>query len=113
MFVLYVVAYLDRINVGFAALQMRADLGFDDRVYGLGAGIFFLGYFLFEVPSNLVLERVGARLWIARIMVTWGLIASDDGRAGRAKLLPPALSPRRRGGGFLPRDDSLPHLLVP
>jgi len=76
MFVLYVVAYLDRINVGFAALQMRADLGFDDRVYGLGAGIFFLGYFLFEVPSNLVLERVGARLWIARIMVTWGLIAS-------------------------------------
>ena len=76
MFVLYVVAYLDRINVGFAALQMRADLGFDDRVYGFGAGIFFVGYFLFEVPSNLVLERVGARLWIARIMVTWGVIAS-------------------------------------
>ena len=76
MFVLYVVAYLDRINVGFAALQMRADLGFDDRIYGLGAGIFFVGYFLFEVPSNLLLERLGARLWIARIMVTWGLIAS-------------------------------------
>src|SRR3989442_2451099 len=76
MFVLYVVAYLDRINVGFAALQMRADLGFDDRIYGLGAGIFFVGYFLFEVPSNLLLERLGARLGIARIMVTWGLIAS-------------------------------------
>jgi len=76
MFVLYVVAYLDRINVGFAALQMRQDLGFDDRVYGLGAGIFFVGYFLFEVPSNLLLERLGARLWIARIMITWGLIAS-------------------------------------
>ncbi|TMA57229.1 MAG: MFS transporter, partial [Deltaproteobacteria bacterium] len=76
LFVLYVVAYLDRINVGFAALQMRADLGFDDRAYGLGAGIFFVGYFLFEVPSNLLLERFGARFWIARIMVTWGLIAS-------------------------------------
>src|ERR671935_111677 len=65
--VLYVVAYLDRINVGFAALQMRRDLGFADTVYGLGAGIFFVGYFLFEVPSNLLLERLGARLWIARI----------------------------------------------
>jgi ACS family tartrate transporter-like MFS transporter len=73
MFVLYVVAYLDRINVGFAALQMQADLGFDARVYGLGAGIFFLGYFAFEIPSNLILARVGARVWIARIMVSWGL----------------------------------------
>jgi ACS family tartrate transporter-like MFS transporter len=76
MFVLYVVAYLDRINVGFAALQMRQDLGLDEAVYGLGAGIFFVGYFLFELPSNLILARVGARLWIARIMVTWGLVSS-------------------------------------
>jgi ACS family tartrate transporter-like MFS transporter len=69
MFVLYVVSYLDRINVGFAALQMNEDLRFSPAVYGLGAGIFFLGYCLLEVPSNLVLARVGARRWIARIMI--------------------------------------------
>src|SRR4029079_603352 len=72
LFVLYVAAFLDRINVGFAQLQMKSDLGFGDAVYGLGTGIFFIGYFLFEVPSNLVLARAGARLWIARIMITWG-----------------------------------------
>ncbi len=76
MFVLYVVSYLDRVNVGFAALSMNADLGFSSGVYGLGAGIFFLSYFLFEVPSNLVMQRVGARLWIARIMITWGVISA-------------------------------------
>ena len=74
--VLYVAAYLDRINIGFAQLQMKSALGFSDTVYGLGAGIFFLGYFLFEVPSNLILARIGARVWIARIMITWGLISS-------------------------------------
>ena len=72
----YVVAYLDRVNVGFAKLQMLQDLKFSDTVYGLGAGIFFIGYFLFEVPSNVILHRVGARVWIARIMVTWGLISA-------------------------------------
>lgn len=71
----YLVAYLDRVNVGFAKLQMASDLHLSDSVYGLGAGIFFLGYFLFEVPSNLILHRVGARIWIARIMITWGLIS--------------------------------------
>jgi len=76
LFLLYVAAYLDRINVGFAQLQMKSALGFSDAVYGLGAGIFFVGYFLFEVPSNLILARVGARVWIARIMITWGLISS-------------------------------------
>jgi MFS transporter, ACS family, tartrate transporter len=76
LFVLYVTAYLDRINVGFAQLQMKSALGFSDTVYGLGASIFFLGYFLFEVPSNLILARTGARVWIARIMITWGLISS-------------------------------------
>src|SRR3989449_1545477 len=76
MFVLYVIAYLDRINIGFAALQMRQDLGFTDTVYGLGAGIFFIGYFLFEVPSNLIMHRVGARVWMARIMITWGVISA-------------------------------------
>ena len=75
LFVLYVVAWLDRVNVGFAALQMNSDLGFSSAAFGFGSGIFFVGYCLFEVPSNIILERVGARLWIARIMVSWGLIS--------------------------------------
>jgi D-galactonate transporter len=74
-FLLYIVAYLDRINVGFAALQMNRDLGLGDAEFGLGAGVFFIGYFLFEIPSNLILERVGARAWIARIMISWGAVA--------------------------------------
>ncbi|HEY8256431.1 MAG TPA: MFS transporter [Gemmatimonadales bacterium] len=76
LFLLYIVCFLDRVNIGFAALQMNHDLGFSPAVYGFGAGIFFLGYVLFEVPSNLMLARVGARRWIARIMITWGIIAS-------------------------------------
>ncbi|HXQ02914.1 MAG TPA: MFS transporter [Candidatus Udaeobacter sp.] len=76
LFVLYVIAWLDRVNVGFAGLQMNADLRFSSATFGLGSGIFFLGYCLFEIPSNIILERVGARLWIARIMVTWGLISA-------------------------------------
>lgn len=75
LFVCFIFAFLDRINVGFAKLGMQTDLGFSDAVFGLGAGIFFLTYFLLEVPSNLLLERVGARRWIARIMVTWGLLS--------------------------------------
>jgi D-galactonate transporter len=76
LFLSYVLAYLDRVNVGFAKLQMQKDLGFSDTVYGIGAGVFFIGYFLFEVPSNLILERVGARIWIARIMILWGMLSS-------------------------------------
>jgi D-galactonate transporter len=76
LFLLYIVAYLDRINVGFAALQMNEALGFSSSVYGFGAGIFFLSYVLFEVPSNVILARVGARVWIARIMITWGIVSS-------------------------------------
>ena len=76
VFVLYIVGFLDRTNVGLAALQMNRDLGFSARAFGLGAGMFFLGYALFEVPSNLVLVRVGARRWIARIVITWGVLAS-------------------------------------
>ena len=76
LFCCYVVAYLDRVNVGFAKLQMLADLHFSDTAYGLGAGIFFIGYFLFEVPSNLILHRTGARVWIARIMISWGILSS-------------------------------------
>jgi D-galactonate transporter len=72
----YLVAYLDRVNVGFAKLQMSTDLHFSDTVYGLGAGIFFIAYFLVEIPSNIILHRVGARLWMARIMITWGVISS-------------------------------------
>jgi len=75
LFIGYVVSFLDRVNVGFAKLQMAADLSFSDAVYGFGAGVFFFGYFLFEVPSNLVLARVGARLWMTRIMITWGIIS--------------------------------------
>ena len=75
LFLLYIVAWLDRVNVGFAALQMNSDLQFSAAVFGFGSGVFFLGYCLFEVPSNIILDRVGARLWIARIMVTWGVIS--------------------------------------
>ena len=72
---MYFVAYLDRVNVGFAALQMNAALGLSSQVFGTGAGIFFLGYFLFEVPSNFALARVGARIWIARIAILWGIVS--------------------------------------
>lgn len=72
---LYFIAFIDRVNIGFAALTMNKDLGFNSTVFGFGAGIFFLGYFLFEVPSNLVLEKVGARIWIARVMITWGMVS--------------------------------------
>lgn len=72
----YVVAYLDRVNVGFAKLEMLSDLKFSETVYGLGAAIFFLGYVIFEIPSNLILVRVGLRLWIGRIMITWGIISA-------------------------------------
>ena len=72
---LYFIAFLDRVNIGFAALTMNQDLGFSPTVFGLGAGIFFLGYFLFEVPSNLILHKVGARIWIARVMITWGFVS--------------------------------------
>jgi ACS family tartrate transporter-like MFS transporter len=72
----YAVNFLDRVNVGFAALAMNEDLGFTPEVFGFGAGIFFAGYILFEVPSNLALARFGARIWIARIMISWGLVAT-------------------------------------
>jgi MFS family permease len=76
VFLLYIVAFLDRVNVGYAALQMTKDLGFSAEVFGFGAGIFFFGYFIFEVPSNLILERVGARRWLARIMISWGALSA-------------------------------------
>ena len=77
LFLLYIVAYLDRINVGFAALQMQGQLHLSDEVYGLGAGLFFAGYFVFQLPSNLLLERVGARRWLAALMVVWGAVSTS------------------------------------
>lgn len=76
LFICYIMAYLDRVNVGFAKLQMQQDLGMSDSVYGIGAGVFFFGYFFFEVPSNMMLERVGARRWIGPIMILWGLVSA-------------------------------------
>lgn len=76
LFLLYIVAWLDRVNVGFVGLQMNSDLGFSSAAFGFGSGVFFLGYCLFEVPSNLILHRVGARRWIARIMISWGIISA-------------------------------------
>ena len=76
LFICYVAAYLDRVNVGFAKLQMLADLQFSETVYGLGAGVFFIGYFFFEVPSNIIMHKVGARVWIGRIMITWAIISA-------------------------------------
>ena len=73
--VMYIAAFLNRVNVGFAALTMNQDLGLTPEIYGFAAGIFFVGYFLFEVPSNLIMEKVGARLWLSRIMLTWAVIS--------------------------------------
>jgi MFS transporter, ACS family, tartrate transporter len=73
---LYFVAFIDRVNIGFASLTMNKDIGLSPSVYGFGAGIFFWGYFLFEVPSNIALDRIGARIWIARVMITWGLVSA-------------------------------------
>ncbi len=75
LFFCYIFNYLDRFNISFAALEMKADLGFSDAVYGLGAGMFFVGYVFFEVPSNLLMEKIGARIWISRIMMTWGIVS--------------------------------------
>jgi D-galactonate transporter len=75
LFLGYVVAYIDRVNVSFAKLQMLSDLKFTESIYGLGAGIFFIGYFIFEVPSNIILHKVGARVWICRVLITWGIVS--------------------------------------
>src|SRR4051794_1474847 len=76
LLVLYIIAYLDRVNVTFAQDKLESDLGFSGAVYGFGAGVFFIGYFLLEVPSNLALHKFGARRWMARIMITWGIISA-------------------------------------
>ena len=94
--------FIDRVNIGFAPLTMNKDLGLSPAVFGLGAGIFFSGYFLFEVPSNLVLHRVGARLWIARVMISWGILAAIKSQSrGRSAFTSCAFcSARRRRASF-------------
>src|SRR5215469_2569281 len=79
LFLLFLVNYIDRINIGFAALTMNRDLGISAQQFGLAAGIFFFGYFIFEVPSNLLLHKIGARIWMARILLSWGILASATG----------------------------------
>src|SRR5215469_6388593 len=79
LFLLYIVAFIDRINLGFAALTMNPELALTSQQFGLAAGVFFWGYFLFEIPSNLILHRIGPRIWLARIMITWGIIAALTG----------------------------------
>src|SRR5690606_459335 len=82
--ILYIVAHLDRVNLGYAALEMNADLALSAEIFGLLSGIFFIGYFMFEIPSNMILNKVGARIWIARIMITWGIIVVLTGFAQNA-----------------------------
>jgi MFS family permease len=77
LFLCYIFAYVDRVNVGFAKLQMQQDLGITDAVYGAGAGIFFLGYFLFEVPCNMMLQKIGAKYWLGPIMIVWALVSAS------------------------------------
>lgn len=79
VFLIYVVNYIDRVNVSFANLRMSADLGFSDRVYGLGVGMFYLTYVLFEIPGAVIAERWSARKWIARIMISWGIVTALTG----------------------------------
>ena len=110
----YIVAYLDRVSVGFAKLQMLEDLQFSETVYGLGAGIYFLGYFLFEVPSNVMLHRVGADRWIARIMISWGVLSTAMMFVNHVdSVLRPSLPARHGRSRILPRHHLLPHPMVP
>jgi MFS transporter, ACS family, tartrate transporter len=84
VFILFVIAVLDRNNIGFAALTMNEELGLTSQQYGFIAGVFFFGYFIFEIPSNLLLHRIGARVWIARILITWGIVTVLSGFARTA-----------------------------
>ena len=113
VFLIYVVNFIDRVNVSFANLRMSADLGFSDRVYGLGVGMFYLTYVLFEIPGAIIVERWSARKWVARIMISWGVVTiltafvHTAGTVLRRPLLPGACRSE-----FLSRDDCLPDTLV-
>src|SRR3954468_19032742 len=111
-FILYFICYLDRVNIGFAALTMNKDLGLSAYIYGLGAGAFFWGYFLLEVPSNLILEKIGARRWIGRIMITWGIISGAFIHPRTDQLLHTTFYSRSRRSWIFSRYDTLFHVLV-
>ncbi len=112
IFLCYVVAYIDRVNIGFAKAELQRDLGLSDAAYGLGGGLFFLGYCLFEIPSNLILERVGARVVDCANHDRLGLrVDGDDVRRRAVELLRDAGPPRYRRGRVLSRDGSVPDLL--
>ena len=113
LMLLYVVSFLDRVNIGFAALTMNSDLGISERFFGWAAGMFFLGYFLFEVPGNAALLRVGARRWIAAIMICWGLVSMGTAFVpDRNTYLLVALPAGSCRVGILSGRDSLSHLLA-
>ena len=114
LLLLYIISWLDRVNVGFAKLQMNSDLGLSDTAYGFGAGIFFLAYAACEIPSNLLLVRFGARRWIARIMITWGLISAGMMFVqGETQLLRDAPAARRRRSRLPAGHRLLPQPVVP
>jgi hypothetical protein len=114
LFLLYIIAFLDRMNVGAAALQMPGDLGFDDRVVGLGAGMFFIGYLVLEIPGALIAERWSARRWIARIMISWGIVTVLMAfHPHFPRFLRGSFSCRRGGSRLLSRDYRLYLALVP
>ena len=110
---LYFVSFLDRVNVGFAAFSMNKAIGLSSSAYGFGSGIFFLGYIIFQVPANLIMMRVGARVWIARVVIVWGLVSVASAFVDRAaQLLRAALSARPGGVGILSRNHSLSEPVV-
>ena len=111
---MYVVSFLDRANIGFAKLALQQSTGISETAYALGAGLFFISYALLEVPSNLILHRVGAKAWMSRIMVTWGLASAATMFAtGPISFCLLRLLLGAAEAGLLPGSDPLPHLLVP
>ena len=113
VFLMYVICYVDRANVSFANLRMSVELGFSDRVYGLGVGMFFIGYVLFEVPGAIVVERWSARKWLARIMVTWGIATIFTAFVRARAVLYGAVFRRSGRSKFLPGHYRFSHALVP
>ena len=112
-FLLYIISYLDRANIGYAALQMNKDLALSAEVFGIVSGIFFIGYFLFEVPSNILMMKFGARVWIARILITWGIVSVLTGFAqNEVQSIHLKIFAWSSGGRIFPWDYFIFHLLV-
>jgi hypothetical protein len=113
LFISYMLAYIDRINIGFAALKMNSDIGISPYIFGFGAGVFFLSYFIFEVPSNLALAKFGARRWISRIMISWGIISAAMAFVqGPASFFAVRFLFGGSGSRFLPGRYLIPDILV-